>query len=241
MVQAAEKLEYDRELKMQEKRASIRVVIVDDHQMVRLGLSMMLKMGEGFELVGEAGDGTEALPLIGELQPDVVLMDLRMPHMDGLDAIAQIREQWPRIAILILTTYNEDDLVIRGLQAGACGYLLKDTSVETLLHAIQAAARGEILMQPEIVARLLAHAAKEPQGSSNRPRGRNRMELTARELEVLAAVASGKRNKEIARQLGVSERTIWAFLTNIFTKLDVDSRTSAVAVALERGLLPPQR
>jgi len=226
---------------MQGEQTSLRVVIADDHQMVRIGLRMMLQMGEGVELIGEASDGIEAIRLVGELQPDVVLMDLRMPHMDGLEAIVKIREQWPQIAVLILTTYNEDDLMIRGLQAGACGYLLKDTDGETLLHAIQAAARGEILMQPETMVRLLAHAARATQESSNRPRGRKQMELTARELEVLVAVASGKRNKEIARQLGVSERTIWAFLTNIYSKLEVESRTSAIAVALERGLLPPQR
>ena len=226
---------------MQEEQTSLRVVIADDHQMVRMGLRMMLKMEEGVELIGEASDGIEAIRLVGELQPDVVLMDLRMPHMDGLEAIVKIREQWPQIAVLILTTYNEDDLMIRGLQAGACGYLLKDTDGETLLHAIQAAARREILMQPETMARLLAHAARATQEPSNRPRSRKQMELTARELEVLVAVASGKRNKEIAKQLGVSERTIWAFLTNIYTKLEVESRTSAIAVALERGLLPPQR
>lgn len=220
---------------------NIRILIADDHLMVRIGLRMMLRMGEHIELLGEASDGSEAVRLAGELRPDVVLMDLRMPEMDGLEALAQIRQNWPEIAVLILTTYNEDELMLKGLQAGAAGYLLKDTTLETLLHAIEAAARGEILMQPEVMERLLQQAARAVRTPSvpaiDRVRKRGRADLTERELEVLTAVARGERNKEIAAHLGVSERTIWSYLTNIYTKLDVDSRTSAVTVAIERGLL----
>lgn len=219
----------------------IRVLIVDDHLMVRMGLRMMLRMGERIEFVGEASDGNEAVHLAGELRPDVVLMDLRMPEMDGLEALAQIRQNWPEIAVLILTTYNEDELMIQGLQAGAAGYLLKDTTLETLLHAIEATARGEVLMQPEVMGRLLEQAARATRTpavpSIDNIRRRGKADLTEREREVLAAVARGERNKEIAAHLGVSERTVWAYLTNIYTKLDVDSRTSAVTVAIERGLL----
>ena len=220
----------------------IRVLIADDHLMVRMGLRMMLRMSAQIELVGEASDGREAVRLAGELQPDVVLLDLRMPEMDGLEALAQIRRDWPQIAVLILTTYNEDDLMIKGLQAGAAGYLLKDTTLDMLIHAIEATARGEMLLQPEVVERLLAQATRATYISGTPPderkRRRDRSELTARELEVLAAVARGARNKEIAAHLGVSERTIWAYLTSTYTKLNVESRTAAVAVARERQLLP---
>src|SRR5947207_3172055 len=137
----------------------IRVMVVDDHLVVREGLRLILEKagkGKGFTLVGDAADGATALRMIEETQPDVVLMDLRMPGMDGLEAIERIRTTWPHIADVILTTYNEDDLMLRGLRAGACGYLLKDTSRETLFHAIYAAARGELLVQPATMARILS-------------------------------------------------------------------------------------
>ncbi|GHO78678.1 transcriptional regulatory protein YdfI [Ktedonobacter sp. SOSP1-85] len=229
--------EYTRMKANQHEQGLIRVVVVDDHQVVREGLRMMLEiLGEGFVMVGEAADGASALRVVKEAQPDVVLMDLRMPGMDGLEAITHLRAQWPHIAIVILTTYNEDDLMLRGLRAGACGYLLKDTSSETMFQAIRSAARGETLLQPGIVARLLSHASQE-QRPSPRARRSGEGELSERELEVLRRVASGERSKEIAAQLGISLRTVGAHLTSIYTKLGVDSRTSAVAVALERGLL----
>ena len=215
----------------------IRILIADDHLVVREGLQLILGMENDLEVVGEAANGATAVSLAGELQPDVVLMDLRMPGVDGLEAIAQIRAQWPQIAIVILTTYNEDELMMRGLQAGARGFLLKDTGRETLFHTIRAAARGETLLQPEVMARLIAHtdqtenlaalAADDP------------APLTERELEVLTAVARGDRNKEIARELGVTERTIKAHLTNIYNKLGVDSRAAAVSVGIQRGIIAP--
>src|SRR5882724_7402384 len=136
----------------------IRVVIADDHPVVRTGLRLMLGMREIFELVGEAVDGASAVRLVGELQPDVVLMDLRMPGMDGIAALSHIHREWPQVAALILTTYNEDELMIRGLRAGARGYLLKDADVELLLQAIERAARGEMLVQSEVMERILLHA-----------------------------------------------------------------------------------
>lgn len=214
----------------------IRVVIADDHPVVRTGLRLMLSMRETFELVGEAIDGASAVRLASELQPDVVLMDLRMPGMDGLLALEQIRREWPQVAVLILTTYNEDELMIRGLRAGARGYLLKDADVEMLLQAIERVAGGETLIQPEVMARVLLHAERAVTAPLQK-----QTTLTQRELNVLAGVARGERTKEIARRLGVSERTTWAYLTSIYNKLGVDSRASAVAVAMERGLLPPQR
>jgi NarL family two-component system response regulator YdfI len=222
--------------------AAIRVVVADDHPVVRDGLRMMLEeMTEGFEVVGEATDGEAAVRVVGERQPDVVLMDLRMPGMGGLAAIEHIRQRWPHMAVLILTTYDEDELMIRGLQAGAAGYLLKDCSSATLLKAIRTVAQGEILVQAEVLARLLAHAAAHVDASAESLSHHHESDLTERELEILEAVAQGKRGKEIAAHLHIADRTVRAHLTNVYSKLGVDSRASAVAAALERGLLPRQR
>ncbi len=210
----------------------IRVIIADDHPIVRTGLRLMLQMRDTFELVGEAENGAMAVSLVQEQQPDVVLMDLRMPETDGLSALKQICSQYPQIAVLILTTYNEDDLIMQALRTGARGYLLKDADVEILLRSIERAALGEMLVQPEMMERILAYTDR---ASSHSPK---QGELTQKELDVLASVANGERSKEIAKRLGISERTVWAYLTTIYNKLGVDSRVSAVAVALERGLLP---
>lgn len=213
----------------------IRILIADDHLVVRQGLQLILSMEDDMDVVGEANNGETAVRLTSELQPDVVLMDLRMPGMGGLAAIEQILGQWPNMAIVILTTYNEDDLMLRGLQAGARGFLLKDTGRQTLFHTIRAAARGETLLQPEILARVLAHTGQAKQSESPRPT--EQVILTERELEVLTAVARGDRSKEIAQQLGVTERTIKAHLTNIYNKLGVDSRAAAVSVGNQLGIL----
>ncbi len=213
----------------------IRILIADDHLVVRQGLQLILSMEDDMEVVGEANNGETAVRLASELQPDVVLMDLRMPGMGGLAAIEQILAQWPDLAIVILTTYNEDDLMLRGLQAGARGFLLKDTGRQTLFHTIRAAARGETLLQPEILARVLAHTGQAKQPAPPQPAEQS--VLTERELEVLTAVARGDRSKEIAQQLGVTERTIKAHLTNIYNKLGVDSRAAAVSVGIQLGLL----
>lgn len=219
---------------MSDQTEAIGVAIVDDHLIVREGLRLILETEEGIELVGDAADGMAALELAARAHPDVMLMDLRMPGMGGLEALARLRSDWPSIRVIILTTYNEDELMVRGLQAGACGYLLKDVGRSTLLDAIRTAARGETLFQPEIMARILAHISLTS-GSTNVsiPLG-----LTEREKAVLSAVAQGERSKEIALRLGITERTVRGHLTNIYTKLGVDSRASAVAVALERGILP---
>ena len=211
----------------------VRILIADDHLVVREGLQLILSSQPDFDLVGDAADGAAAVRLAGELQPDVILMDLRMPGMDGLEAIGHIRRQWPDIAIVILTTYNEDDLMLRGLQAGARSFLLKDTDRQTLFHTIRAAAQGETLLQPEILARVLTHAQAPPAPKEQPPP----TDLTERELEVLTAVARGDRNKEIARALGVTERTVKAHLTNIYNKLGVDSRAAAVSVAIQREII----
>jgi NarL family two-component system response regulator YdfI len=204
--------------------------------MVRRGLHVLLEEMEEMELIGEATDGAAALRLLEEVHPHVVLMDIRMPGIDGIETIRRIRRTWPHIAVLILTTYNEDDLMIQGLKAGACGYLLKDASMETLRHALCTAARGEMLMQPEILARILSHVPSPSMLSSP-----GTWELTEREREVLDGVAKGERSKEIAVRLGISARTVGAHLTSIYTKLNVTSRIQAVTVAIERGLLLHQK
>jgi NarL family two-component system response regulator YdfI len=215
----------------------LSLLIADDHQLVRWGIRTFLATQPDINVLDEAASGEEALELAAELQPQVVLMDLRMPGMGGVEAIRQIHQRWPEIAVVVLTTYNEDDLMIQGLQAGACGYLLKDCSLETLVQAIRAAARGEMLVPPEVMARILARAAQAV--APARPAApRGTLVLTGREREVLAGVARGERSKEIALRLGISERTVGSYLNNVFTKLGVDSRASAVAVAMERGLLP---
>ena len=213
----------------------IRVMITDDHLIVREGLRLILETADDIEVVGEAVDGAECLRLVPELKPDVILMDLQMPRMDGITAIEHLRKDHPQIAIVILTTYNEDDLMIRGLQLGACGYLLKDSSRENLLDAIHAAAKGEILLKPEILARVLApHVSRAPKPASV---SKNESTLTERELEVLQSAAKGERNKEIAYKLGITERTVKAHLQSIYQKYGVDSRAAAVAVAAQKGLL----
>ena len=219
----------------------IRVVIADDHPVVRTGLRMMLEMEEGIELVGEAVDGVAAVHLVSELVPDVVVMDVRMPAMDGLEAIKQIRAQFPHIAIIVLTTYDEDEVMLRSLQAGARGYLLKESDVEVVLQAIERAARGELLVQPELMQRVLGYAARRT-ASAFLPAGSiHKVQLTEREQEVLSALAAGERNKEIGARLGITRRTVESYLNSIYTKLNVDSRAAAVAVAIERGLLPRRR
>ncbi len=218
----------------------IRVVIADDHLMVRKGLRLMLEEAGGdIELLGDAADGATAVVLVEQLQPDVVVMDIRMPEMDGIAALKRIHATWSHIAVLLLTTYDEDDLILQGLQAGACGYMLKDTPLEKLLDAIRTAARGDVLIQPEIMARLLSYtsSASRATSSPSSPALSGPMELTKREREVLTGVAQGERSKEIALRLGITERTVRAYLTNIYTKLNVDSRSSAVAVAVTHGLL----
>ncbi len=208
-------------------------MITDDHLIIREGLRLILETADDLEVVGEAVDGAECLRLVPELKPDVILMDLQMPRMDGITAIEHLLKEHPQIAIVILTTYNEDDLMIRGLQSGARGYLLKDCSRENLLDTIHAAAKGETLLKPEILARVLApQTAPKPD-----PVPQTESTLTERELEVLQSAARGQRNKEIAYKLGITERTVKAHLQSVYQKYGVDSRAAAVAVAAQKGLL----
>ncbi|MGD8585373.1 MAG: response regulator transcription factor [Chloroflexota bacterium] len=215
---------------------SIRVLITDDHFIVRQGLRLILNTAADIELVGEATNGKEALQETAEHQPHVVLMDLRMPVMDGLTAIEQLGQRHPQVAVIILTTYNEDEMMLRGLKLGARGYLLKDTERETLLNTIRAAARGESLFKPDVVQRALSVQAASPPPRQT-PSSSDAIELTPRELEVLQAAATGERNKEIALRLDISARTVKAHLTSVYNKLGVDSRAAAIAIAARKGWL----
>jgi DNA-binding NarL/FixJ family response regulator len=204
----------------------IRLIIADDHPIVRTGLKGMLADQPGFLLVGEATDGAEAVTLATQLKPQVVLMDLRMPVMDGVAATTQIRRLCPGTHVLVLTTYDSDADILRAVEAGATGYLLKDAPRDDLFRAIAAAARGETVLAPAVAARLLG-----------RMRAPAEEALSAREVEVLRLVARGASNQEIARALHVSQATVKSHLIHIFGKLGVSDRTAAVTVALERGIL----
>jgi NarL family two-component system response regulator YdfI len=211
---------------------SLRILIADDHLVVREGLRAILGTAPDLTLVGEAADGAEAVQLVGELSPDVVLMDLRMPGVDGIEAIRQIKARYPEVEIVILTTYDDDQHIVRGLRAGARGYLLKDTGRKVLFDAIRAAARGESLLPPRVVEKVVAHLAE--------PQPVEAARLSEREQEVLTLLAQGAPNKEIAVRLHITERTVKAHVTGIFNKLGVNSRAEAVAVALRSGLLPAE-
>jgi DNA-binding NarL/FixJ family response regulator len=207
----------------------IRILLADDHPVVREGLRGMLSAESDVEVVGEAASGAEAVALVGVLRPDVVLMDLRMPRGDGVDAIAKIRAgRETGVRIIVLTTYDTDADILRAVEAGAAGYLLKDAPRADLLHAIRAAARGETVLAPVVAGRLVS-----------RVRGGRPETLSARETEVLALVARGLTNVQIGRALFVSEATVKTHLMRACAKLGVTGRTAAVTKAMETGALPP--
>jgi DNA-binding NarL/FixJ family response regulator len=204
----------------------VRVVIADDHPVVRSGIRGMLESDAGLEVVGEASDGAEAVALAMRERPDVVLMDLRMPDLDGASATAQIRARRPETQILVLTTYDTDADIVRAIDAGAIGYLLKDVSHEEITRAVRAAARGEPVLAPTVAERLM-----------DRARGGASDALTGREIEVLRLAARGLSNSQIARELFVSATTVKAHLAHIYRKLSVSDRTAAVTTALERQII----
>jgi two-component system, NarL family, response regulator YdfI len=211
----------------------VKVLIVDDHLVVREGLKLILETNERFEVAGEADNGEAALTFIETQKPDVILLDLNMPILNGLNTIKALNDRQSSIPIIILTTYNEDELMIKALELGAKGYLLKDTGREDLFRTIKSAIRGETLLQPDIMAKLIG--AREKKAKVMASYAANK--LTEKELFILQATAKGYRNKDIAFDMGIAERTVKAHLTNIYNKLGVNTRTEAVAVALESGLL----
>jgi DNA-binding NarL/FixJ family response regulator len=245
----------------------IKVILADDHPVVRHGLAAIVDVEDDIavvgqaengkealalvhslkpDVVGQAENGKEALALVHSLKPDVVLMDLQMPVMDGVEAIKHIRAEAPRVQVIILTTFADDDYIYEGIAAGARGYLLKDAPPDQLIEAIRAAHRGESLLDTEVAARILdqfssmiggdapsqlVHADESAMPQTNIPK------LTPRELEVLALMSQGARNKEIAESLVIAERTVKIHVGNVLGKLQVSNRTEAVAVALKMGLL----
>jgi two-component system, NarL family, response regulator LiaR len=209
------------------RRMGIRIMIVDDHAVVRQGLKMFLAMDSDIEVVGEATDGDEAVQLTARLMPDVVLMDLLMPRMDGVTAIGQIKRSHPDIEVIALTSVLEDNAVVGAIRAGAIGYLLKDTASDDLLRAIKAASEGQVQLSPRAAARLLreVRAPESPE------------KLTEREVDVLRLLAQGLANKQIAHSLGIGEKTIKSHVSNILAKLGVNSRTQAALYAASIGLV----
>jgi DNA-binding NarL/FixJ family response regulator len=203
----------------------IRLVIVDDHPVVRDGLRGMFTGDPDFEVVGEAGDGAEAVAIVAAVTPDVVLMDLRMPTVDGVTAITRLRENGSTARVLVLTTYDTDSDVLPAIKAGATGYLLKDTPRADLVNAVRSAARGEAVLSPAVATRLLGQVQAPAMEA-----------LSPRELEVLGLIARGSTNREAAAKLFISEATVKTHLLHVYAKLGVNDRAAAVAVAFQRGL-----
>jgi NarL family two-component system response regulator LiaR len=214
-----------------ETASAIRVLIVDDHGVVREGLRAYLELEPDITVVGEARDGLEAVRRAAELQPDVVLMDLVMPNMDGVDATTRIKEQQPSVHVIVLTSFLEEDQVVPAIRAGATSYLLKDVAATDLARAIRGARAGQAQLHPEVARRLMQQVTtpRKPEAAA---------QLTDREREVLRLLAEGRSNKEIARALVVSERTVKGHVSNILGKLGLQDRTQAALYAVRHGLAP---
>jgi DNA-binding NarL/FixJ family response regulator len=210
----------------------IRLLVVDDHPVVRDGLTGMFTPEPGFEVVGEAADGAQAVQMAAALRPDVILMDLRMPGTDGLTAITELARREIPAKVLVLTTYDTDADVLPAIEAGATGYLLKDAPPAELVRAVRAAARGQPVLAPSVAARLIS-LVRSPAADPSGP-------LSPRELEVLELVAAGSTNREAAARLFISEATVKSHLVSIYEKLAVNDRAAAVAEGFNRGLLTPR-
>ena len=209
--------------------AAVRVLIVDDHAVVREGLRNFLSMLPGIELVGEAASGTEALALAAKTRPAVVLMDLVMPQMDGIEATRRLHDEMPEVKVIVLTSFAEDNKLFPALRAGAVAYLLKDVGPKELAETIHAAARGEVRLGPEVTRRLVTGIAG---GAERAPEE----ELTDREMEVLRCIARGRSNKEIGLDLSISEKTVKSHVGKILDKLSLADRTQAALYAVKRGI-----
>ncbi|MFG2607034.1 response regulator [Streptomyces sp. NPDC048514] len=223
----------------EEEKKPARVVVVDDQTVVREGIVMLLGLLPGVEVVGAAGDGEEAVRLVGEVAPDVVLMDLRMPRCDGVEATRRIRAQYPGTQVVVLTTYADDESLFPALQAGARGYLTKDAGGDEIVRAVQSVLSGDAGLSPSIQRRLLERLSQPEPGpaATEAPDG-----LTARETEVLVLIAEGLTNQEIARRLHVSTATVKTHINNLFAKTGLKDRAQAVRYAYGKGLVrPPTR
>lgn len=219
---------------------AIKVLVVDDHPVVREGLAAMLGRLPGIAVVGEAPDGQQALEMAGRLSPDVVLMDMRMPVMDGVEATRRIARSHPAVKVLVLTTFDQDEMILAGLRAGARGYLLKDSPREEIARAIADVHQGKVILHPAVAARVVQHVtAMEPPTSADAlaplPSAAADGILSDREMDVLRCLSLGLANKEIAQRLKIAESTVKTHLANIFSKLGVSDRTEAVTAAIRRG------
>ncbi|HJE61167.1 MAG TPA: response regulator transcription factor [Nocardiopsis listeri] len=209
----------------------IRILLVDDHPVVREGIRGMLSTEPDLDIVGEAGSGPEAVARVAALEPDVVLMDLRMPGGDGVKATERIRADHPTVHVLVLTTYDTDTDILRAVEAGATGYLLKDTPRAELADSVRSAARGETVLSGRLAGKLLARVRRDPEPEKPAT-------LSPREVEVLRLAADGRTNAAIGRALGISATTVKTHLMRAYEKLGVGDRTAAVSQAIRRGLLP---
>ena len=211
---------------------AIKVLIVDDHTVVRDGLTAMLGLERDFDVVGEAANGVQAVETSRRLKPDVILMDLRMSELDGVQAMKQIREDDPEVKFLVLTTYDSDEYIFDAIEAGAKGYLLKDTSREELFRALRAASRDESLIEPAVAGKVLDRLVRLSRQATS-----DGETLSEREVEVLQHLAKGSANKEIASTLSISESTVKTHVANIFHKLEVNGRMEAVTKAMQKGII----
>lgn len=214
----------------------IKVLIADDHRVVREGLMAILKTKENIEVVGEAQDGQEAIEKVRTLEPDVILMDVSMPRMGGVEATRQIKREFPHIGIIALTMYDEQQYIFDLVRAGATGYLLKDTESAQIVEAIRAIHRGESLIHPSVASKILAEFSLLAQKKGKKPSWEEH-DLTEREITVLRLVADGKTNKEIANNLDLSEKTVKNHVRNIFHKLQVYDRTQAAILGIRKGII----
>jgi two-component system, NarL family, response regulator LiaR len=215
----------------------IRVLIVDDHAVVREGLRTFLELQDGIEVVGEAGDGEQAVEQAATLAPDVILMDLVMPKLEGVGAMRALRERSPSSRVIVLTSFIDDGRLMPALEAGAAGYLLKDVEPSELARAVRSACIGEAMIDPTVAARLL-RTLSEPRVSAGGDGGEH---LTRREREVLELIAAGRSNKRIALELGIAEKTVKTHVGHLLAKLGVADRTQAALLAVQRGLVPGGR
>lgn len=218
----------------------VRILVVDDHTIVREGTAKMLELFDDFQVVGQACNAREALERVQSLAPDVILMDIKMPGINGIEATRMIKQEHPDVEVVILSMYDEDEYVVESVKAGATGYLLKDASQDDLARAIRIVHSGGSLVQPALARRVLkefAHLARESSPVAAPSRQNLLRELSEREIEVLRYVADGKSNKEVAETLVISEKTVKAHLRSIFRKLEVGDRAQAVAQAMRKGLV----